>query len=499
MTSLQDYRERTDKAMLILLLLQVPILWISGLMGAGLFLFSVISSSILGGVAFVCFIVLRGHWQASVAFAILMMSFSAILIQSQLGMIEMHFHIFAMMAVFLVYEDWRPIVAALLTVALHHISFTLWQLAETSIGGMPLMAFAVECTWGITFLHAAFAGFEATILSILAEILRRRTQVDQAVVRVVEEVASSRNLLARCEHDETDSGRAVNELVSTLQDSFIGLRESADNSESLSDALDEISSNLGRLIAMQYDQTSNIAMSTEEMLNSIGAVEQSSTRSAQLTNHLEDEVSAASQSMTAIVSSIRGLESDMGDVAGSMNQVNDDTLAVGSIVESITAISEQTNLLALNAAIEAARAGESGRGFAVVADEVRTLAARTKSSASEIGTLIEKLNSSVAKTVESMGRSQQEMERSSSEVMTVGDKLAAIAEETRQVNEMSQAIAQALEEQRRVMEKIGSNTNAINTEGREMSSVSEKLVRGASELRGTISENRAVIAQYQVQ
>lgn len=499
MKSVAQLRDRTDKAVLFLLLLQVPILWLSGLLGAGLFLFSVVSSVLLGAAAVVCYVLLRGQWQASVAFAILMMSFSALLIQSQLGMIEMHFHIFAMMAVFLVYEDWRPIVAALLTVAVHHISFTFWQLADASVGGMPLMAFAVECSWGITFLHAAFAGFEAIVLSVLAEILRRRTQADQAVVRVVEEVAASRNLLARCEYEESESGRAINALVSTLRDAFVGFRESADNSESLSHSLDEISSNLGRLIAMQYDQTSSIAEATEEMLNSIGAVEQSSTSSAELTDHLEGEVSGASKSMAAIVSSIRGLEADMGEVASSMNRVNDDTLAVGSIVDSITAISEQTNLLALNAAIEAARAGESGRGFAVVADEVRTLAARTKSSASEISTLIERLNTSVAQTVESMGRSQQEMERSSAEVMTVSDKLTLIADETHQVNEMSQAIAQALEEQRRVMEQIGGNTSAINQEGREISQLSEKLVRGASELRDSITENRTVIGQYQVQ
>ncbi|MBU2887860.1 hypothetical protein KO507_19000 [Gilvimarinus agarilyticus] len=489
---------RKDKAVLIMLLVQVPILWLSGAMGAGLFLFSIIGSLVLATIAILCFVTLRGHWLASVAFAILMMSFSGLLIQSQLGMLEMHFHIFAMMAVFLVYEDWKPIVAALLTVAVHHLSFTALQLSGVHLGDMPLLAFAVECSWSITFLHAVFAGFEAAALVVLSEMLRRRTQVDQVVVDVVEEVASSRNLLARSRYETTDSGKAINTLIGSLQETFIGFRQRADHIESLSHALDDISSNIGRLTAVQYDQSSQIAQATKDMLGSIGSVEQNSNHSANLTAQLEGEVSAASESMTSIVSAIRGLESEMANVASSMSRVHEDTLAVSSIADSITAISEQTNLLALNAAIEAARAGESGRGFAVVADEVRTLAARSKTSAAEIGDLIQHLNDSVAQTLSSLGRSQQELELSSNEVLSVGDKLTVIAGESRQVNQVSQSIAQALEEQRHVMEQIGGSTNTINSEGRELANVSEELVSRAAALRGTVAENRAAIGRYQV-
>ncbi|WP_041522289.1 methyl-accepting chemotaxis protein [Gilvimarinus agarilyticus] len=485
-----------DRSVLIILLAQVPIVWLSGMLGANLFWFSAVGATVLGAASVVCYFLLKGHWVLSVAFAILMMSFSALLIQSQMGMLEMHFHIFAMMAVFLIYEDWRPIMAALLTVALHHIAFTALQMSGAEVVGVPLMAFAIECTWNITLLHAAFAGAEAIILSILAGLLRKRTQADLSVVGIVQQVATQRDLCVATPRENTDAERAVNQLVKTLNEIFVGFRKRAASLDDVSGVLDDISSSIGRITAAQYDQTTRIAQSTEDMLSSIGVVENNSTQSAQLAEQLETEVSDASTGMGKIVASIRGLESEMSEVSASLNQVNTDTKAVTSIVDSITAISEQTNLLALNAAIEAARAGESGRGFAVVADEVRTLAARSKSSASEIGVLIERLNNSVLKTVESMAQRQEDLAASSTHVLAVGEKLGVIADDSRSVSQMSQSIALAIEGQRRVMEQIGDDSSSINKESGQLSELSQELVRGAAELREMTSQNRLAIAEF---
>jgi methyl-accepting chemotaxis protein len=68
---------------------------------------------------------------------------------------------------------------------------------------------------------------------------------------------------------------------------------------------------------------------------------------------------------------------------------------IGDVSASIETIAKQTRLLALNAAIEAARAGDAGRGFAVVASEVKNLAEATRKATDQIGDIVEGLGTQI--------------------------------------------------------------------------------------------------------
>ncbi len=105
------------------LMAQIPILLISGLLGAGLFSFSLIASVFVFISTQLIYSLFKGRLIFSVLAGVIMMLVSSLLIQSQLGLTEMHFHIFATMVVLLIYQKWQPIVAALVTTAAYHIIF----------------------------------------------------------------------------------------------------------------------------------------------------------------------------------------------------------------------------------------------------------------------------------------------------------------------------------------------------------------------------------------
>jgi len=126
------------------------------------------------------------------------------------------------------------------------------------------------------------------------------------------------------------------------------------------------------------------------------------------------------------------------NVAHSTNEtvkkLGESSQEIGNVIKVITSIAQQTNLLALNATIEAARAGEAGKGFAVVANEVKELAKQTAKATEDIGRKIEAIQG----RHEGSGHGDRE-----------------ISNIINQVNDISNSIASAVEEQTVTTNEIG--------------------------------------------
>ena len=136
------------------------------------------------------------------------------------------------------------------------------------------------------------------------------------------------------------------------------------------------------------------------------------------------------------------------------NNLERETVSIGSILDVIDGISEQTNLLALNAAIEAARAGEQGRGFAVVADEVRELATKTKESTNEIQQMITQLQIEAKNSVKLMSVIVADANSTKEYSANADSALSSIQNEMSVIQDMNAQIATAAEQQTHVASEL---------------------------------------------
>ena len=94
----------TDRQLLFILLAHVPVVGLLVPLGYDTHGFALVSSSLIGALAVMGYRFLRGTRTCSTLFAVCLMLFSAVMIQAQLGRIEMHFHIFAALALVIIYQ-----------------------------------------------------------------------------------------------------------------------------------------------------------------------------------------------------------------------------------------------------------------------------------------------------------------------------------------------------------------------------------------------------------
>ncbi|MDJ0834462.1 MAG: methyl-accepting chemotaxis protein, partial [Gammaproteobacteria bacterium] len=352
-----------DKIVFTILLAHLPVTMFLIPIGYDTQAFAVVSSLLVGAVAAIAYFLTRGTRWFGVLSGVLLMCFSAIMIQTQLGRLEMHFHIFGALALLLIYRDWLAIVAAAGAIAVHHLVLTALQLNAVQLGDMPLMLYNYGCSWGIFLMHAAFVVFESAILIYYALLMKKEEVTGLQLIAAVTEVHRQNNLAIRLPGDANNKvACAFNNLVEKFDGLISNLGSASQNLEITARELNVNNQETSQNIAIQHDQIAEAVTAMSEMTNTIHAVAQNSQQAAASASEADTEAHRGAKLVNEAVAKTGELLNSMNTAAEAMNQLEQNVENIGSVVDVIRGISEQTNLLALNAAIEAARAGEQGRG-----------------------------------------------------------------------------------------------------------------------------------------
>ncbi|PWI33432.1 chemotaxis protein [Vibrio albus] len=240
----------------------------------------------------------------------------------------------------------------------------------------------------------------------------------------------------------------------------------------------------------QSAEITQVATAVTQMAAAAQQIAQGAEQTAQAAVDSAQESAQSVQLVECSKASISALAAELQEAGGTTQELNTYAGAITQVLESIQDVAEQTNLLALNAAIEAARAGEHGRGFAVVADEVRLLSLRTQSSTEEIKVTIDKLQGMVQRMVSVMQHSLSLVDQSVESVELVNTSLENISHSTALINDMTNQIATAAQEQTSVTEEISRNMTSI-------SDVTHEMVRGAREQAKGAQEQKQVAERLQ--
>ena len=248
----------------------------------------------------------------------------------------------------------------------------------------------------------------------------------------------------------------------------------------------------------QQHHTDSISRDILTMTGSIQEVAQRSRQASDEANSAARQAATAREHVGSLSTGINDLGDSVMGAVKAMEQLEEETQEVGSVLTVIRSIAEQTNLLALNAAIEAARAGEQGRGFAVVADEVRNLAQKTAASTAEIQQIIQRLQNS-ANTVLNVMTSNGEKSRASIErSIEATQLLEAIARTVNQIDELNAGIAQFTQEQIGLSSSIRQETQVLQQDAQATANGAEATARLGEQLVSTGDHLRAATGQFRV-
>lgn len=260
---------------------------------------------------------------------------------------------------------------------------------------------------------------------------------------------------------------AFEQILVNLNDSFSRIQKAG---TTLYDASEQVSSGSQALAQGTSEQEASIRELSDYVQDISGKV-----------NKNAENAKNVSEISDTATTDLKEGNAEMQKMLAAMKIIDEKSVEIEKIINTIDNIAFQTNILALNAAVEAARAGEAGKGFAVVADEVRNLASKSAEAAQTTSELI-------SSTIEAVSNGTAIAD---STAQTIESVMERFSNANSLINEISDSSAQQASMVDQVLSSVGQisavvQNNAATAE--ESASASALTAAQAKELQRMVKQ-----------
>lgn len=300
--------------------------------------------------------------------------------------------------------------------------------------------------------------------------------------------------------------KETSEAVHANADHITGIAsECSSTTENISTTVDE----LAKGAAEMAQHTESTMHGIENIGNSIEDISGATSDSLAIVSEATEIGNQSKESLHKLITANQDTKKSADDVANGIFEINKTVEEIHKAAEMIESISSQTNLLSLNASIEAARAGEAGKGFAVVATEIKGLAEQSSKSAGEIAQVVQQItklvNNSVelAQSIKSASETEGavlvdvssgfedvnvKLEEVAHAVNTIGDKVAAVNEEKKEILNAISSLSAISEENAASTEETSASIELLVENMKTVSHNSDETKQTADGLQNMVQE-----------
>jgi len=326
------------------------------------------------------------------------------------------------------------------------------------------------------------------------EIVEGVNRTLDAVIEPIQEVSSvvgriaSKDLTARVQGDyKGDFAKLkldVNKMADDLQESIRAFSRETQNVSAAAEELTAVSQQMAGNAEETATQANVVSAASEQVSGNVTSV---ASASEQMQTSIREIAKNANESARVAKHAVSVAQSTNDTV----KKLGESSQEIGNVIKVITSIAQQTNLLALNATIEAARAGEAGKGFAVVANEVKELAKQTAKATEDISRKIEAIQGDTKGAVKAI----EEIGTIISQINDISNSIAsAVEEQTVTTNEIGRSVTEAA----KGVNDIAKNIAGVAVAAKNTTQGAADTQKAAQELSKMAARLQTVVSQFRV-